>query len=258
MIKLDKLKQNGEKITCLTAYDASFASVIDQAGIDILLVGDSLGMVVQGQDSTVPVTLDDMIYHCQSVARSKPKALLIADMPFMTYSTPEITFESATRLMQEGQAQMVKLEGAWVAETIEMLVERGIPVCGHLGLTPQSVYTLGGYRVQGKMEEDAQRLKEEALLLQSSGATLLVLECVPGELAAEITGSLRIPTIGIGAGKDCDGQVLVLYDMLGITIGKKPSFSKDFLQGNASISAAIKAFIQAVKDSAFPGPEHTF
>ncbi len=258
MTKLDKLKQNGEKITCLTAYDASFASVIDQAGIDILLVGDSLGMVVQGQDSTVPVTLDDMIYHCQSVARSKPKALLIADMPFMTYSTPEITFESAARLMQEGQAQMVKLEGAWVAETIEMLVERGIPVCGHLGLTPQSVYTLGGYRVQGKTEEDAQRLKEEALLLQSAGAALLVLECVPGELAAEITSSLRIPTIGIGAGKDCDGQVLVLYDMLGITIGKKPSFSKDFLQGNNSISAAIKAFIQAVKDSAFPGPEHTF
>ncbi|MDM8565698.1 3-methyl-2-oxobutanoate hydroxymethyltransferase [Candidatus Halobeggiatoa sp. HSG11] len=258
MTKLDKLKQNGEKITCLTAYDASFASIIDQAGIDILLVGDSLGMVIQGQNSTVPVTLDDMIYHCQLVARGKQKALLIADMPFMTYSTQEMAFETAARLMREGQAQMVKLEGAWVAETIEMLVERGIPVCGHLGLTPQSVYKLGGYRVQGRTEEDAQCLKEDALLLQSAGASLIVLECVPGDLAAEITASLQIPTIGIGAGKDCDGQVLVLYDMLGITVGKKPSFSKDFLQESGSISAAIEAFIQAVKNGTFPGPEHIF
>ncbi len=258
MTKLDKLKQNGEKITCLTAYDASFSSLIDQAGIDILLVGDSLGMVVQGQNSTVPVTLDDMIYHCQLVARGKQKALLIADMPFMTYSTPEIAFETAARLMREGKAEMVKLEGAWAAETIEMLVERGIPVCGHLGLTPQSVYKLGGYRVQGRDEIEAQLLREEALLLQSAGASLIVLECVPGDLAAEITTSLRIPTIGIGAGKDCDGQVLVLYDMLGITIGKKPSFSKDFLQTTGSISTAIEAFIEAVKNGTFPGPEHTF
>ncbi len=258
MTKLEKLKQNGEKITCLTAYDASFASIIDQAGIDVLLVGDSLGMVVQGQPSTIPVTLDDMVYHCQLVARGRQKSLLIADMPFMTYSTPEIAFDSAARLMQEGQAQMVKLEGAWVAETIEMLVERGIPVCGHLGLTPQSVYTLGGYRVQGNKEEDAERLKEEALLLQSAGASLIVLECLPGKLAAEITASLRIPTIGIGAGKDCDGQVLVLYDMLGITVGKKPSFSKDFLQETGSITTAIVAFIQAVKNGTFPSLEHTF
>ncbi|MFK5971484.1 MAG: 3-methyl-2-oxobutanoate hydroxymethyltransferase [Candidatus Marithrix sp.] len=258
MINLDKFKQNGEKITCLTAYDASFASIIDQAGIDVLLVGDSLGMVVQGQASTVPVTIDDMIYHCQLVARARQKSLLIVDMPFMSYSTPEIAFEAAARLMREGQAQMVKLEGAWVAETIEMLVERGIPVCGHLGLTPQSVYTLGGYRVQGRDEEDAQRLKEEALLLQSAGASLIVLECLPGKLAAEITTSLRIPTIGIGAGKDCDGQVLVLYDILGITIGKIPSFSKDFLQETGSIATAISAFIQAVKNGTFPTPEHTF
>lgn len=258
MSKLDKLKQAGEKITCLTAYDASFASVIDQAGIDIVLVGDSLGMVIQGQNSTLPVTLDDMVYHCQLVARGKQKALLIADMPFMSYSTPKIAFESAARLMREGQAEMVKLEGAWAAETIEMLVERGIPVCGHLGLTPQSVYQLGGYRVQGRAEIEAQRLREEALLLQSAGASLIILECIPGNLAAEITASLRIPTIGIGAGKDCDGQVLVLYDMLGITVGKKPSFSKDFLLGNGSVSVAIEAFIQAVKNGTFPGPKHTF
>ncbi|MCK5877482.1 MAG: 3-methyl-2-oxobutanoate hydroxymethyltransferase [Candidatus Marithrix sp.] len=258
MKNLDKLKQNGEKITCLTAYDTTFAKLIAQAGIDILLVGDSLGMVVQGQDSTVPVTLDDMVYHSQLVARGKQKALLIADMPFMSYSTPEIAFNTATRLMQEGHAQMVKLEGAWVAETVEMLVERGIPVCGHLGLTPQSVYKLGGYKVQGRDKKDAQRLLEDALLLQEAGASLIVLECIPGNLAAEITTALEIPTIGIGAGKDCDGQVLVLYDILGITIGKKPSFAKDFLQETGSVSTAIEAFIEAVKNSTFPGSEHTF
>jgi len=256
---LHKLKAKGEKITCLTAYDASFALMIDQAGIDILLVGDSLGMVIQGHDSTLPVTVDDMIYHCQQVYRGSEQALLIVDMPFMSYATPRTALETAARLMGEGQAQMVKLEGGgWLAETVEMLTERGIPVCAHLGLTPQSIHQLGGYRVQGRTEIGAECLRNDAVALQSAGASLLILECVPGNLAAEITALLDIPVIGIGAGVECDGQVLVLYDLLGITPGKRPSFSKDFLQETGSIPAAIEAFISAVKNGTFPGPEQTF
>jgi 3-methyl-2-oxobutanoate hydroxymethyltransferase len=256
---LHKLKAKGEKITCLTAYDASFAQLIDQAGIEMLLVGDSLGMVIQGHETTLPVTLDDMIYHCKQVYRGSQQSLLIVDMPFMSYATPQKAFESATRLISEGQAQVIKLEGGnWLIETVEMLTERGIPVCAHLGLTPQSIHQLGGYRVQGRTEMAAECLRDDAVALQSAGASLLILECVPSQLAAEITALLDIPVIGIGAGSECDGQVLVLYDMLGITPGKRPSFSKDFLQETGSIPAAIEAFGHAVKQGTFPGPEQSF
>ncbi len=259
LTQLRKLKREGEKITCLTAYDASFAHLLEQANIDILLVGDSLGMVIQGHDSTLPVTVDDMIYHCKQVHRGCQQTLLIVDMPFMSYATPAIALKSAARLMREGQAQVVKLEGGgWLIETVQILTERGIPVCAHLGLTPQSVHQIGGYRVQGKTERGAERIRDDAVALQTAGASLLILECVPGDLAAEITALLDIPVIGIGAGAGCDGQVLVLYDMLGITPGKRPSFSKDFLQETGSIPAAIEAFVKAVKEGTFPGVEHTF
>jgi len=259
LIQLQKLKKEGKKITCLTAYDASFAQLLDEAGIDILLVGDSLGMVIQGHDNTLPVTVDDMIYHCQQVHRGCRQALLMVDMPFMSYATPNLALESATRLMRSGQAQMVKLEGgAWLVETVQILTERGIPVCAHLGLTPQSVHQLGGYRVQGKTQWGAERIRDDAVALQTAGASLLILECVPGKLAEEISALLDIPVIGIGAGVECDGQVLVLYDMLGINPGKRPSFTKDFLQGTGSIQAAIEAFIKAVKEGTFPGHKHTF
>jgi 3-methyl-2-oxobutanoate hydroxymethyltransferase len=259
LTQLRKLKAAGEKITSLTAYDASFAHLLDQAGIDILLVGDSLGMVIQGHDSTLPVTTHDMIYHCQQVYRGSQRALLVVDMPFMSYATPDTAIETAARLMREGQAQMVKLEGgAWLVETVRMLTERGIPVCAHLGLTPQSVHQIGGYRVQGRTEAEAERLRDDALALQAAGASLLVLECMPSDLAADMTSWLEIPVIGIGAGAACDGQVLVLYDLLGITPGKIPSFSKDFLRETGTIPAAIEAYISAVKNGTFPGPEHTF
>lgn len=256
---LQKLKSKGEKITCLTAYDASFAHLLDQAGIEILLVGDSLGMVIQGHDSTLPVTVEHMVYHCQQVHRGSQRALLMVDMPFMSYVTPATALKTAARLMREGQAQVVKLEGgAWLEETVSLLAERGIPVCAHLGLMPQSIHKLGGYYVQGREAAEAERLRKEALVLQAAGASLLLLECVPGQLATEITAALRIPVIGIGAGPKCDAQVLVLYDMLGITPGKRPLFSKDFVQEAGTISAAIEAFIRAVKQGHFPGPEHTF
>jgi len=256
---LRKLKSKGEKFTCLTAYDASFAYLLDQAGIDVLLVGDSLGMVIQGHRSTLPVTMADMIYHCQLVQRGSQRALLMVDMPFMSYATPQLAMANAARLLQEGQAQIVKLEGgSWLAETIELLTERGIPSCAHLGLTPQFIHQLGGYYVQGREEVQAAKLRQEALILQAAGTSLLLLECVPGKLAAAITAELKIPVIGIGAGPICDAQVLVLYDVLGITPGQRPSFSKDFLQETGNVSAAIKAFIQAVKNGTFPGPEHTF
>ncbi|EDN69368.1 Ketopantoate hydroxymethyltransferase [Beggiatoa sp. PS] len=259
LTQLRKLKAKGEKIAVLTAYDASFANLLDQACLEILLVGDSLGMVIQGHDSTLPVTVEDMIYHCQQVHRGSQQTLLIVDMPFMSYATPNTALETAARLMREGQAQVVKLEGgAWLVETVRMLTERGIPVCAHLGLTPQSVYQLGGYRIQGRTVNEARRLRNDALALQAAGASLLVLECVPSQLAADITASLEIPVIGIGAGAACDGQVLVLYDMLGITPGKRPSFSKDFLQETGTILAAIEAFVRAVKEGTFPGEEHTF
>lgn len=254
---LRQLKAKGEKITCLTAYDASFAQLLDNAGIDIVLVGDSLGMVIQGNDSTLPVTVDDMIYHSKQVHRGLKRALLMVDMPFMSYTNPKMALETAARLMRE--AQIVKLEGGvWLADTIKQLTTYGIPVCAHLGLTPQFVHKFSGYRVQGRTDIEAERIYEDALALQAAGAELLLLECVPSKLAEKITASLEIPVIGIGAGSACDAQVLVLYDILGITPGKRPSFSKDFLAETGSISAAITAFIEAVKNGTFPGTEHSF
>lgn len=257
---LAKMKQDGEKIACLTAYDYSFASLMETAGVDAVLVGDSLGNVIQGHESTIPVTLADVVYHCACVARGTQRALRIGDLPFMSYQVNrEVALASAGRLMQEGGAQVVKLEGGEVmADTVRFLVERGVPVCGHLGLTPQSVHQLGGYRVQGKDDASAQRIRNDAAALQQAGASLLVLEAVPASLAQTVTGELDIPTIGIGAGADCDGQVLVLQDMIGIYPKPSPKFVRNFMQGADSIEDAIQAYVQAVKDGTFPTAEHSF
>ncbi|GMQ89635.1 MAG: 3-methyl-2-oxobutanoate hydroxymethyltransferase [Gammaproteobacteria bacterium] len=254
-----RLKERGEKISCVTSYDASFTCLLEEAGVEIVLVGDSLGMVIQGHDSTLPVTMDDMVYHSSCVARAGHSALRIVDMPFMSYSRVDQALDNAARLMREGGAQMVKLEGGeQVAGIVAALTAQGIPVCGHLGLTPQSVHQLGGYRVQGREAESAQRLRDDALLLQEAGASALVLECVPTELARQVSESLQIPTIGIGAGPDCDGQVLVLYDLLGITPGKRPGFSHNFLEDAADIPAALQAYVEAVKAGRFPAQQHSF
>jgi 3-methyl-2-oxobutanoate hydroxymethyltransferase len=256
---LQGMKARGEKIVALTAYDASFATQLDNAGIDVALVGDSLGMVVQGQPSTLPVTLDEMVYHTAAVARGLHLALLIADLPFMSYRNPDAAAVSSARLLAQGGAAMVKLEGArHVLDVIRYLDEREVPVCAHLGLTPQSVHKLGGYRVQGKGKPQAERLLADAVAVEQAGADLLVLECVPAALAKRITDTLRIPVIGIGAGVNCDGQILVLYDMLGITPGKRPRFSKDFLLQSGSIETALKAYAKAVRSSEFPASEHSF
>ena len=256
---LNKMKQSGEKIVCLTAYDASFMVHVDQAGVDVVLVGDSLGMVIQGHETTVPVSMDDMIYHTKAVARTRKRALIMGDMPFMSYANVDQTLHNAARLMQEGGAHMIKLEGGAIQiETVRQLTARGIPVCGHIGLTPQSVHKLGGYRVQGRGDDAAQIMKEDALALQDAGADMLILECVPVDLATKISKALDIPVIGIGAGKETDGQVLVLYDILGITPGKAPKFSHNFMIQAGTIPAAISAYVDAVRDGQFPSPEHTF
>ncbi len=256
---LQTLRKQNEKIAMLTCYDASFAALLEAQGVDVLLVGDSLGMVLQGHESTLPVTLDEMVYHTACVARGAQLAFIIGDLPFGTFQiSPQQTFAHAAHLMAAG-AQMVKLEGgAEMVETVHFLTARGIPVCGHIGLTPQSVHQLGGYRVQGKSAEAAQRIIADALALQQAGAGMIVLEAVPAALAAEITAQLSIPTIGIGAGVDCSGQVLVLHDMLGIYPGKKARFVKDFMVGSTSIAAAVKAYVDAVKAGSFPAAEHSF
>jgi 3-methyl-2-oxobutanoate hydroxymethyltransferase len=256
---LHKMAQDGDKITVLTCYDASFAGLLENAGVEVLLVGDSLGMVLQGHESTLPVTLADMIYHTSCVARGSKRAFIVADMPFGTFQvSPQQTFDNAAQLMAAG-AHMVKLEGGEaVVESVDFLTERGIPVCGHLGLTPQSVHQLGGYRVQGKGERQAKRLIQEAKMLEQAGAGMLVLEAVPAALAKQVTAKLAIPTIGIGAGVDCSGQVLVLHDMLDVSPGKKLKFVKNFLQGRNSVQAAIEAYVKEVKAKSFPGPEHSF
>lgn len=252
------MRDAGEKIAMLTSYDASFASLMDRCGVDVLLVGDSLGNVVQGHSTTLPVTLADIAYHTACVARGNRTALLVADMPFGTCATPQSAFDNAVRLMQAG-AQMVKIEGgAWLAETVTFLTERAVPVFAHLGLTPQYVHRLGGFKVQGKTAEGAERLKADALALQDAGASLLVLEAIPAALGKEVTEMLAIPTIGIGAGPDCSGQVLVMHDMLGVFRGKKARFVRDFMEGQSSIEGAIHAYIEAVKDKSFPAPEHCF
>lgn len=257
--QLRALKARHEKIACLTAYDASFAALLAAAEVDVVLVGDSLGMVIQGHDSTLPVTLRDMAYHCAQVRRGNRDALLIVDMPFMSYATPQQALDNAAFLMREGQAQMVKLEGGqWLHDTIDALTQRGVPVCAHLGLTPQSVHKFGGYKVQGRDEQAAEQILADAQAVQEAGADLLVLECVPSALATAISRRLEIPTIGIGAGPHCDGQVLVLYDMLGINPGKPPRFVKNFLPGKESITEALQAYVQEVKAGRFPAPEHCF
>lgn len=252
------MRNTGEKIAMLTCYDSSFAALMDRCGIDSLLVGDSLGNVCQGHSSTLPVTLADIAYHTACVARGNRTAHLIADMPFGSYATPESAFENAVKLMQSG-AQMVKVEGgAWLTDTVRFLTERAVPVCAHLGLTPQSVHQFGGFKVQGKTVEGAEKLKADALALQEAGASILVLEAIPAELGKEVTELLAIPTIGIGAGPDCSGQVLVMHDMLGVFPGRKARFVRDFMEGQTSIEAAINAFIAAVKDKSFPAAEHCF
>jgi 3-methyl-2-oxobutanoate hydroxymethyltransferase len=256
---LDRMKRDGRKIAALTSYDASFTVLAEQAGIDVLLVGDSLGMVVQGHESTLPVTVSEMVYHTANVLRAGERAMVIADMPFMSHGTPEQALETAGRLMKEGGAHMVKLEGgAPQVETVRHLTARAVPVCAHLGLLPQSIHQLGGYRVQGRGEASAHRLINDARALQDAGAQLLVLECIPRLLAAEVTAALDIPVIGIGAGPECDGQVLVIYDMLGITPGKVPSFSADFVAETGSVPAALAAYVEAVRDGRFPAEEHGF
>lgn len=252
------MRAAGEKITMLTCYDASFAALMDRCGVEMLLVGDSLGMVSQGHQSTLPVTLADIAYHTASVARGNRTALLVADMPFGTYATPEAAFNNAAELMRAG-AHMVKLEGgAWLASTVRFLTERAIPVCAHVGLTPQSVHVLGGFKVQGKSVAGAEQMKDDALALQAAGASVLVLEAIPAALGREVTEALAIPTIGIGAGPDCSGQVLVMHDMLGVFPGHKARFVKNFMEGQTSIDAAVKAYVAAVKDGSFPAAEHCF
>ena len=256
---LHKMAQTGDKITMLTCYDASFAAVLDAAGVDTLLIGDSLGMVLQGHDSTLAVTLRDVAYHTACVARGSQRAMVIADMPFGTFqASPAQAFENAAQLMAAG-AQMVKIEGGeTMAATVAFLTARGVPVCGHLGLTPQSVHQLGGFRVQGRTESQAQRLAAEAKMLEDAGAGMIVLELIPAALAREVTAKLTIPTIGIGAGPDCSGQVLVLHDMLDVYPGKKARFVKNFLGNAGSIQGAIAAYVREVKAKTFPGPEHSF
>ncbi|MFZ2163495.1 MAG: 3-methyl-2-oxobutanoate hydroxymethyltransferase [Sideroxyarcus sp.] len=257
--KLQSMHDKGEKIAVLTCYDASFATLLEINGVDVLLVGDSLGMVIQGRESTLPVTIEQMAYHTSCVVSGAQQAFVVADMPFGTsqFSARE-TFAHAVQLMQVG-AEMVKLEGgAEMAETVAFLTSRGIPVCGHIGLTPQSVHQLGGYKVQGKGDAAAQKLIKDALALQQAGAGMIVLEAIPAALGAEVTAQLNIPTIGIGAGAACSGQVLVVYDMLGIYPGKKARFVKDFMAGAGSVGQAVANYVAEVKTGTFPAAEHSF
>ncbi|MCK0512542.1 3-methyl-2-oxobutanoate hydroxymethyltransferase [Aromatoleum buckelii] len=260
LFEIGKMRAEGRKISMLTCYDASFASLLERAGVDILLVGDSLGNVVQGQKSTLPVTLEHMIYHTECVVRGATRPFIVTDMPFGScHESSSQAMRNAARLLAAG-AQMVKLEGgAFMAETVRFLVERGIPVCAHIGLTPQSVHQLGGYRVQGRSEAAAAQLKADALALQQAGAALMVMEMVPAALAREITASLAsMATIGIGAGPDCDGQVLVLHDMIGVYPGKKARFVRNFMTGKTGIDEAVASYVRAVRDGSFPAPEHCY
>ena len=258
--RLAAMRAAGEKIAMLTCYDASFARLLDDAGVDVLLIGDSLGMTLQGRDSTLPVTLDEMAYHVQCVARGNRTAWIVGDLQFASYHTGTAqALLSAARLMQSG-AHLVKLDGGgWTVPVVRHLVERGIPVCAHLGLTPQSVHALGGYRIQGRDENGAERLLREAKELADAGAAMLVVELIPSELGQRLAESLPIPVIGIGAGPGCSGQVLVLHDMLGVTRGKQPRFVRNFMQGSADVEEAVRRYVAAVKDESFPDPQlHTY
>lgn len=257
ILDLQALKQVGEKISCLTAYDASFSALFSRAGVDVLLVGDSLGMVVQGHNSTLPVSIQDMLYHTQLVSRGNEEAFVIADMPFMSAASHLEAAKNAALLIQQGGAQMVKLEGARL-DVIKFMVQQGIPVCAHLGLLPQSINQLGRYSVQGKNEAAAKQLLQDAIDVEQSGAQLLILECIPAKLAKQISQILKIPVIGIGAGVDCDGQVLVAYDMLGINLGKQAKFTKNFMLQADSIFNAVLSFISEVKQGEFPGLEESY
>jgi len=260
LFELGKMRAEGRKIAMLTCYDASFATLMDRCGVDTILVGDSLGNVVQGRGTTLPVTLDDMVYHTECVSRGVRRAFVLTDLPFGSYQgSPAQAMASAARLLAAG-AQMVKLEGgAYMAETVRFLVERGVPVCAHIGLTPQSVHQLGGYRVQGKGDAGAARLKDDARALEQAGAALIVMEMVPAALAGQITaGTAAMATIGIGAGPDCHGQVLVMHDMLGVFPGKTARFVRNFMQGATAIDQAVTAYVNAVQDGSFPGPEHCY
>ena len=259
LASLRKAKREGRRFAALTAYDASFAALEDAAGVELILVGDSLGMVIQGHRSTIPVTMDHVVYHTALVSRGAGSALVMGDMPFMSFANVDDARRNAARLMQEGGAEIVKLEGTGAqAETVSALSAEGVPVCAHLGLRPQAVLKAGAYKIQGREPEAAQVLLNDAVSLAEAGADMLLLECVPAPLAEKITAQSPVPVIGIGAGLHCDGQILVLYDMLGITPGRRPSFSKDFLAGAESVSAALEAYVEAVRSGTFPGPEHTF
>jgi 3-methyl-2-oxobutanoate hydroxymethyltransferase len=256
---LQQMKQRGEKIACLTAYDASFAALLDGAGVDVVLVGDSLGMVIQGHDTTVPVTMDQMVYHAAAVSRGLQRPFLMVDLPFMSYSSSQMALTNAVRLMQEGGARMIKLEsGRGQSEIVEYLTRHDIAVCAHLGLKPQSVHKTGGFRVQGRDAAAAQRMLDDALALEAAGADLILLECIPASLGHTITEALEVPVIGIGAGADTDGQILVLYDILDITQGRKPRFVRSFVNGSASAQEAVANYVQAVKAQQYPSAEYTF
>ena len=257
--RLDEMKATGEKIVSLTAYDSSFATVLDEAGVEVILVGDSLGMVLHGEDSTLNVTMEDMIYHTRQVVKGSKSAMVIGDMPYKSYLNPEQALINAKRLTEEGGADVIKLErgDSSICEMIRHIVSHDIPVCAHLGLTPQSIEELGGYKVQGRDPAAAKQIKQDALAVQEAGAAILVLECVTSALAASITAELRIPVIGIGAGANCDGQVLVIYDILGIS-GRQPKLSKNFLEVTSSIQEAVKSYVTAVKSGDFPALEHQF
>ena len=256
---LRKMKSDGRPIACLTAYDASFAVLVDAAGTDVVLVGDSLGMVIQGHDTTVPVTVDDVVYHTRAVSKGLRRAFLIADMPFMSYANPGQALENAVRMMQEGGAMMIKLEGGeGQIEIVEHLARHDIPVCAHLGLKPQSVHKIGGFRVQGRDSDKAKEMLTAAEKLQAAGADIVLLECVPNEVGKAITDALEVPVIGIGAGPDVDGQILVLYDVLDITQGRTPRFVRNFQAEHTSPLAAITAYVDAVRDGSYPAPEHCF
>lgn len=253
------MKREKVKIASITCYDASFAVLCDNADVDLVLVGDSLGMVLQGHDTTVPVTMDDIVYHCKAVARGLHRPFLVADLPFASYPTADIALANSVRLMQEGGAEMVKLEsGLGQLEIVEFLARHDIAVCAHLGLKPQSVHKTGGFKVQGREESAAKRMVESAKALESAGADIVLLECIPSELGKRITETLEVPVIGIGAGPDTDGQILVLYDVLDITSGRKPRFVKNFMEGATSNLDALKRYVEAVKNSTYPGPEHEF
>jgi 3-methyl-2-oxobutanoate hydroxymethyltransferase len=256
---LHKMREDGEPIACLTCYDASFAALLDDANVDLVLVGDSLGMVIQGHDTTVPVTVDDVVYHCKAVSRGLHRPFLVADLPFMSYPSREIALTNSVRLMQEGGARMVKLEsGAEQVRVVEFLTSHDIAVCAHLGLRPQSVHKTGGFRVQGRQQDAAARMLQDALDLQSAGADLVLLECIPAELGSAISAALEVPVIGIGAGPDTAGQILVLYDILDITTGRKPRFVRDFMAGAGTPLTAVKSYVEAVKSRSYPAAEHCF